>query len=228
MKASPASPTSFVARRVEPELLETYPADHPDAIRGRADLRLVNAIMGNHRWIVRTLRRVCRPGWRVTEIGAGDGELSLRLANRGVCAAADLHGFDLAPRPPAWPAGADWTQGDLLHAALPESEVWVANLFLHHLQDDALQEIGRRLPASARVLIAVEPARRRLHACNGGLLCRLARLHPITRHDMQVSVRAGFRAGELPVRLGLDTDWRVVHDRESWLGGCRLLAMRAG
>jgi hypothetical protein len=218
----------FETRRVEPELLETYPADHPDAVRARADLRLINAIMGNHRWIVRRLRRLRQPGWRVTEIGAGDGALSLRLARHGVCAPADLHGFDLAPRPPTWPAAADWTQGDLLQESLPDSEVWVANLFLHHLQDDALRTLGRRLPAAARVLIAAEPARRRLHTCSGGLLCRVARLHPITRHDLRVSVHAGFRAGELPARLGLGADWHILHDGESWLGGCRLLAVRAG
>lgn len=215
-------------RRVEPELLETYPADHPDAVRGRGDLRLINAVMGNHRWIVRTLRRVCQPDWRITEIGAGDGALSLRLAQSGVCAPGSLHGFDLAPRPPTWPAAADWTESDLLREPLPDSEVLVANLFLHHLQDNALSELGRRLPAAARVFIAVEPARRRLHTFSGSLLCRVARLHPITRHDLPVSVRAGFRAGELPGRLGLGADWRVLHDGESWLGGCRLLAVRAG
>lgn len=223
-----SSPPDFETRRVEPELLETYPADHPDAVRGRADLRLINAVMGNHRWIVRRLRRLCQPGWRVTEIGAGDGALSLRLAQRDVCASESLHGFDLAPRPPTWPAAADWTQGDLLREPLPDSEVLVANLFLHHLQNDALSELGRRLPAAARVFIAVEPARRRLHTFSGSLLCRVARLHPITRHDLPVSVRAGFRAGELPGRLGLGADWRVLHDSESWLGGCRLLAVRAG
>lgn len=224
---NPSHP-GFETRRVEPELLETYPADHPSAVRGRADLRLINAIMGNHRWMVRRLRRLCQPGWRVTEIGAGDGALSLLLARRGVCAPGDLHGFDLAPRPATWPAAAQWTQGDLLHMPLPDSEVWVANLFLHHLQDDALRELGARLPASARVLIAVEPARRRLHTCSGGLLCRVARLHPITRHDLSVSVHAGFRTGELPERLGLGADWHILHDGESWLGGCRLLAVRAG
>ena len=50
-------------RVVEPELLETYPDDHPDAIIGREDLLLVNAVMGNHRWMVRTLKRLYRPGW---------------------------------------------------------------------------------------------------------------------------------------------------------------------
>jgi hypothetical protein len=220
-------PPDLSERRVEPELLETYPIDHPDAVRGRADLRLVNAVMGNHRWIARTLRRVCRPGWRVTEIGAGDGALSRRLASEGICATRDLHAFDLAPPPPDWPATAGWTQGDLMCQPLPDSEVLVANLFLHHLEDEALRELGRRLPASVRILVAAEPARRRLHSFSGRLLCQVARLHPITRHDMQTSIRAGFRAGEMPARLGLGAGWQLRQQAETWLGGCRLLAVRA-
>ena len=227
MKPASPSRSCLLTRRVEPELLETYPADHPDAVRGRADLRLINAVMGNHRWIVRTLRRVCQPDWRITEIGAGDGTLSLRLARAGVCPVSHLHAFDLAPRPANWPTAADWTQGDLLRHPLPDSEVLVANLFLHHLQDDTLRDLGARLPSTARVFIAVEPSRRRWHTYSGRLLCSVARLHTITRHDMQVSLRAGFRAGELPARLGLDSSWRLVHQRETWLGGCRLLAVRA-
>ena len=94
------------ARVIEQELLEIYPEDHPDAICGREDLLLVNAVMGNHRWMERMLRRWHQPGWRITEIGAGDGALSLRLKEQGICAAKDLRAFDLAARPARWPSAA--------------------------------------------------------------------------------------------------------------------------
>ena len=35
-----------LARRVEPEMLDTLPADDPRAVRSRSDLRRVNRIMG--------------------------------------------------------------------------------------------------------------------------------------------------------------------------------------
>ena len=98
------------SRVVQQELLETYPDDHPDAIIGREDLLLVNAVMGNHRWMERKLRALYTPGWHITEIGAGDGSLSLRFLEQGICTAKDLHAFDLAGRPARWPKEAAWTR----------------------------------------------------------------------------------------------------------------------
>ena len=49
---------------------------------------------------------------------------------------------------------------------------------------------------------------------------------PATKHDMIVSIRAGFLPGELPNVLGLDAaDWRV-REETNWRGGLRMLAYR--
>ena len=212
-------------RRVESEILETLPDDHPDAITGREDLLQVNAVMGNHRWMRRMVRQHVRPGWRITEIGAGDGALSRSFVEAGLCGPEQLHAFDLAGRPTTWPAAAAWTQGDLFRHPLPESEVLVANLFLHHFENPALRELGARLPASTELILAAEPARRWLHTWTGRLFCSLAQLNHVTRYDMQVSIRAGFRGAELPHALGLGPEWRW-EARETPLGACRLLAWR--
>jgi hypothetical protein len=44
-------------RVVIPELLDHLPQDDPAAERSRADLRRINFLMGNGRWVTRTLRR---------------------------------------------------------------------------------------------------------------------------------------------------------------------------
>ena len=49
-------------RVLAPEILDHLPVDHPAARRSRRDLRLANALMGNHRWLGRELRRTGRPG----------------------------------------------------------------------------------------------------------------------------------------------------------------------
>lgn len=212
-------------RSVQPEILETLPPDHPDAIRSREDLLVVNGIMGNHRWIARMVRRHTAPGWRITEIGAGDGALSLQLAKLALCRQADLHAFDLAPRPPAWPTVSAWTQGDIFEHPLPASQVLIANLFLHHFLPDQLFQLGRRIPAETQLILAAEPSRRSIHTWLGRLLCSIAELHPVTRYDMQVSIRAGFRSLELPLLLGLGTEWSVTA-QETLLGGYRMMARR--
>lgn len=233
MTSSPAlAPSSSVrqwddmrTRVVEPELLETYPDDHPDAIASREDLLLVNAVMGNHRWMVRTLRRLYQHGWHITEIGAGDGALSMRFVESGICEASALHAFDLAQRPARWPKVAAWTQGDFFHHSLPESEVLVANLILHHFKEDQLRVLGSRISAKTRLILAAEPERRGRHAVMGRCLSWLAELHPITRYDMQVSIRAGFRGKELAESLGLDAAWHW-QSRATLFGGYRFVAVR--
>lgn len=212
-------------RSVQPEVLETLPHNHPDALRSREDLFQVNGIMGNHRWIARMLRRYAHPGWRICELGAGDGVLSMNLAAQGLCRTAALHALDLAPRPAAWPADAAWTQGDMFAQPLPDSEVLMANLILHHFKPDQLRLLGSRIPPQTRLILAAEPARRRIHTVMGRFFCHLAELNWVTRYDMQVSIRAGFRGRELPEALGLDETWDV-QVRETLFGGYRLLAMR--
>lgn len=216
---------SLAQRNVQPELLETYADDHPDAIIGRKDLLLVNGIMGNHRWVMRTLKREMQPGWRLTELGAGDGALSLKLFRGGIIEGHQLHAMDLAGRPASWPADAKWMQGDFTVSPLPATEVVLANLFLHHFQPDQLRALGERLSPETQLIIAAEPARQYIHTLLGRLFCGLTRLHPITRHDMQVSIRAGFRGNELAELLGLGPEWVTTASSRPF-GAYRFVARR--
>lgn len=174
------------ARVLQQELLETYPDDHPDAIIGRDELRLVNAVMGNHRWIKRMLRRVYQPGWSVTEIGAGDGALSVQFWQAGICEASELHGL----------ISRDVLLNGLLRrpgprvTCLPNNylAVVVANLFLHHFTDEQLRVLGSRISKDT-----YHPGRRARAAMaahgDGTLLllaCRVAPDHPI-RHASEYS-----------------------------------------
>lgn len=212
-------------RILQPELLDTLPQDDPAAMRAREEMLLVNGIMGNHRWIERMLRRYGETGWRITELGAGDGALSLRLLNAGLCRAEALHAVDLAPRPAHWPQEASWTCGDVLAHALPESEIVITNLFLHHFTFEQLQMLGARLSPATRLIIAAEPARWWIHTLMGRLFCEIAELNHVQRHDMQASIRAGFRGDELRQALGLGEEWRVRVQSHP-LGGYRFIAER--
>lgn len=212
-------------RVLQPELLDILPPDDPDAIRAREEMLQVNGIMGNHRWIERMVRRHREMNWRVTELGAGDGALSLRLLNAGLCRAEHLHAMDLAARSKKWPAAAQWTSGDMLANELPESEIVIANLFLHHFTHEQLRLLGSRLSPATRLIIAAEPARFWIHTILGRLFCALAELNHVQRHDMQASIRAGFRGDELRESLGLGDAWRV-EARTHPLGAYRFMAWR--
>ena len=213
------------ARVLQPELLDTLPHDDPDAIRAREEMLQVNGIMGNHRWIERMILRHREEGWRITELGAGDGLLSMRLLAADCCTEAALHACDLAPRPAHWPAAAHWTSGDVLAQALPDTEIVIANLFLHHFTQEQLRLLGSRLSPVARLIVAAEPARRWIYSLLGHLFCAVAELNHVQRFDMQASIRAGFHGQELQQALGLGSEWQVGA-YEHPMGGYRFMAWR--
>jgi hypothetical protein len=213
-------------RKIEPEILESLPPDNPAAVVGRANLRLINTVMGNHRWIVRQVQQHIRTGWRILELGAGDGMLAQHLLRKGVCRADAIWGLDLVARPENWPVGSHWIQGDItVLPKLPEAEILICNLILHHLDEEQLRRFGERLPAAGQVLLANEPARQPIHLFQARLLSLVARLNYVTRHDILVSIKAGFRDRELVRSLDMAGDWCAeIHD--TFRGAHRIVARR--
>ncbi len=210
-------------RVVIPELLDHLPADDPEALRSRRDLRRINFLMGNERWVCRTLRRFpAEAGRGVVEIGAGDGVLCNQLARLFPTAPVTAH--DLAPRPADLDARVRWQRGDVFATTAPEQGgVLVANLFLHHFEKDALADLGRWM-ANFEVLVFNEPDRSRTPHLLGWLMDPW--INRVTRHDMHVSIDAGFTAGEIARWLGLDrTRWKIS-ETSTWRGARRVIACR--
>ncbi len=207
-------------RTVIPELLDHLPEDDPAARRSRCDLRRINFLMGNERWICRSALKFPEAARRgIVEMGAGDGRLCRKLATHfpGV----EISAYDLAPPPSDLPSGITWQCGDLFEQNPPSGGILVANLFLHHFEAEALWKLGRWME-NFELLLINEPDRARLPHLLGGLM------HPfinhVTRHDMHVSIDAGFSQGEIPRLLGLDE----LRCRESstWRGSRRVVAWR--
>ena len=211
-------------RRVDPEILDELPPEDPEAIRSRRDLRRLNAIMGSHRWLARRIREFRPQPWRVLELGAGDGSLGARLARRSHLDPQLLIGLDLAPRPAAWPEPAAWIQDNVLTAPWLPAEVIIANLFLHHFDTAELATIGKHITESCQLLLCSEPARRRLHLWQGKFPALMGLIGRVTRHDMPVSIRAGFIHRELPEFLGIQ-DWKISVST-TFFGAYRLVASR--
>ena len=71
-------------RIVQPELLDTLPPDDPRAVRSRRDLRRLNAWMRNHAIMANALQTAAngQAPKQIIELGAGDGDFLLRVAQR--------------------------------------------------------------------------------------------------------------------------------------------------
>ena len=206
-------------RKLTPELLDHLPHDDPGAMRSRADLRRINFFMGNERWIASAIPENTH---HITEVGAGDGHLLARLA--GKFPQAEITAYDLAPRPAHLPLSVKWIQGDLFAQAPPaHGGTLIANLFLHHFTVPKLCELGAWMRDFDTLLIN-EPLRALLPLMLGKLAAPF--IHPITRHDMRVSIEAGFQPGELAETLALPQHGFVYREITDWRGAIRLVCQR--
>lgn len=210
-------------RRLEPELLDSLPPGHPDALRNRRDLRLINGLMGNTRWFARTLPPLVQASALVLELGAGLGELAHRLAGHGL----RVDGLDRWPAPDAWPSDRVWHQADLeAFAGWAGYPVVIGNMILHQFTPEVLRTLGRHLDVHARLLVFCEPVRVRRSQYLFAVAAPLIGANHVSRHDGRVSIAAGFLGDELPRHLGLDPDrwtWRI---RTTFLGAYRVVARR--
>ncbi len=211
------------SRSVIPEILDHLPADDPEAIRSRRDLRRINFLMGNERWICRTIRKFPAAASRgIVELGAGDGALISKCAV--MFPEVDLTACDLAPHPAALDSRVQWSQGDLLsdHHEL-SGGVLVANLFLHHFEGESLRALGA-LCEGFEVVVFCEPDRAMLPHWLGASIWPW--INRVTRHDMHVSIDAGFSRGELPTLLGLNPKKWEFSETSTWRGGRHVLGWR--
>jgi hypothetical protein len=214
-----------IGRVIRREILDHLPADDPSALRGRRDLRTINALMGNVRWMRRALRRATkrtgrRQRLRLIELGAGDGRLCRKVSRWFPTAA--ITGLDLVPRPDGLPDVIFWRQGDLLDR-LPdcEGDGLFGVMILHHFPDEKVARIGQ-MAGDYRMLCFCEPWRARFPHLLGLLMRPFC--GAVTRHDLHASIDAGFVPGELPGLLGLRC-WKI-EESVDWRGSLRLVAWK--
>ena len=222
------------ARVLEREWLDDLAPDDPRARRSRSDLRRVNALMGNTRIVSAEVRAQARPR-SVVELGAGDGAFAARVLSiagvrdanvtlvdrQRIVAAETLAAFDGMG---AKVAVAKHDVFDWLRRSSAPIDIVIANLFLHHFEQEALARMLSLVAARARVFIACEP-RRSFVASAGARMLSLVGCNDVTRHDAVVSVAAGFRDGEISAAWPRDPGW-ALEERASGLFSHLFIARR--
>ncbi len=214
-------------RVVESELLDLLPFDDPRAARSRADIRRLNTLMGHAGILTRAFQRHApsRPGpgrpLRIVELGGGDGTFLTKLARRwsALGIKAEVIVIDRHPVLSAATCEACATVGwqvrcltadvfDGLEQLSETADVMLANLFLHHFEDEALHRLLTAAAARTRLFLACEPCRSRFALLFSHLL-GLIGCNSVTRYDAVVSVRAGFAGKDLAALWPADQGWRV-------------------
>ena len=197
-------------RLVQPEWLDTLPPDDPRAIHSRRDLCRVNRAMRNADIMADALHSALagRPLEKITELGAGDGNFLLSLAERmlpgrppTVATLLDLQANISVETLDAftalgWEAEVviadvfDWSPSSA------SAGVVIANLFLHHFEGERLDKLLAQIARHTDLFIALEPRRAAWPLFCSHWLWGIG-CNDVTRHDAVISVRAGFRDYEL-------------------------------
>jgi len=212
-------------RIVLPELLDVLPPQDQSALRSRRDLRRLNAFMGHPRIMARVLADNLsdEKSRRLVELGAGDGHFLLSVARRlrGKWPAATVTLVDqldaLDPDTQEQFKRLGWN----VRAGIAEASAWlrqpspsantavISNLFLHQFKSAQLAELLRLAGSSSRLVIALEPRRSWRSRLCGHLLWVIG-CGPVTRHDGNISIRAGFSGGELSALWPGQKNWELV------------------
>jgi hypothetical protein len=212
-----------MVRKLTTEILDELPSDAPEAIRSRKDLRLLNGIMGHSRILAEAARQGAPPVC-VVELGAGDGDLILRVVKR-LGLGARRGKLVLVDRNPVVSADTVATldsMGWTVHICRQDVFEWArtndqtfnicfSNLFLHHFPDEALRELLGLIEPRIERLLACEPRRSR-GALLASRLVGLIGCNRVTRHDAVVSVEAGFSNDELTQLWPDSAEWECAEE----------------
>ena len=183
-------------------------AEHAHALQGLARL---NAISRAHRLIWPPLhalaRRVRRP-LRVLDVASGGGDLPRRLDALARRAGVELHWIlsdrsrqavePSIERSRASGMTCEAAVIDALHEPLPEADVVINSLFLHHLDAPDVVRVLASMRAAARLAVGVTDLRRSRRALALVWLgSRVVTRSPVVHHDAIASVRAAHDPAEI-------------------------------
>ncbi|MEQ6884729.1 methyltransferase domain-containing protein [Salicola sp. Rm-C-2C1-2] len=214
-------------RSIEPELMDNDDVSTADYNQCLADLASVNRITRTHqptlRWLDQAIRALpANTPITILDVACGQGDL-LRMIHRFGAQRnlnITLQGLDLNPNSAiaareATPSDMDITYytGDVFtFAPAPPPDFIVSSQLTHHLSDTEVVRFLQWMEQYARHGWFIADLQRHPLAYYGySLLARLARWHPIVRHDGAVSVARSFRRADwqaLLAQAGIPADIR--------------------
>jgi SAM-dependent methyltransferase len=207
----------FSKRIIEPELLDHLPRD--EARPNLADLVRINRKFGGHSTIRKRLLQLARrdDAFTLLDIGAASGDTARvirELYPKASITSLDNNSVNLeaAPQPKVI--------GDAFRLPFAPGtfDYVICSLFLHHFSDDQAVSLLRSFYGMAvRALLVCDLERHILPYWFLPATKTIFGWNDVTVHDGRISVRAGFRVGEL-----------IELARKAGIGNAEAMAHRPG
>jgi SAM-dependent methyltransferase len=198
-------------RRLRPELMDQPDLDTARLLEALRGLERINLASRSTQILWPPIRdlaaRLHRNDLSLLDVACGAGDVARGLWRRSRQAGwtGTIAGCDINPRSLDYArqrsrrAGADlrFFELDALRDPLPEHDVIISSLFLHHLAEDDAVDILRKIAAAARWLVLINDLAR----CRRGYLLAMAATRMLSRCDVvhadgPQSVAAAFMPGE--------------------------------
>ncbi len=177
-------------RSLDAEMMDT--PDLPEAMIEvfHRDLKLINSLLGNTRALIERLRR--QPVRSVLDIGCGGGALLEEIRKQlGV----SVTGVELRV-PETKPDGIPIIAANAARDPLPEADVAVSSLVLHHLSETEVVDVIRNVSRSCRRFVCLDLVRHPVPMILfTAFICPL--IHKPTALDGRQSIRRAYTPAEL-------------------------------
>ena len=136
-------------RSLKPEIMDG--PDIPAEVKRKfhADLKLIHRFMDNGSMIIRRLHGERK----VMDIGCGDGELLVQVRKK---TGAEVQGVDLVNQPEA---KVPVIRADATRDPLPQADVAISSLVIHHLTEQQTVDLIRNVGRSCRRFVILDLVR---------------------------------------------------------------------
>jgi ubiquinone/menaquinone biosynthesis C-methylase UbiE len=203
----------FAIRSNEPERIDTgdYTPDEYRTFLG--EIAFINRYFGDKRALEKTLLSEIESSdlreFSVLDVGCGSGELLRIIADFAAATerSARLTGLDLNPISSTTTkelsqdfASIATVQGDAMRLPFDDGafDFAISSLFFHHLTDPQIVEVLREMSrVSRRGVVVIDLHRDPVAYVGYKLLCVVFRISELVRHDGSLSIKKGFKRGEL-------------------------------
>ncbi len=203
----------FEKRSTELERIDTGDYTPEEYVTFLREIAFINRYVGDKRALRKTLlAQIVEKDLRefsILDVGCGSGELLRIIAEFAAKSGRDakLTGVDLDPISSATTRSESHefpeitsVRGDAFHLPFADGafDYAISSLFFHHLTDEQIPFVLKEMSRVARRGIFVIDLHRDPVAYLGyKIFCAVFRISELVRHDGSISIRKGFRTGEL-------------------------------